>query len=237
MRALLPYLMVVAGLVVVYESVPAVFSRSETEPTPTAASLFDPDVPSPKWIQLSGAGYFVACVAGEHQPVVGRNAAPARRYYVPILSPVEANAWTAAGNRSPEGTRTLLLACLTREEFQAAFPHFNARNARPETYRLAEMTGTVATYVPRKLKVFLENQYGVDHAGIRIFQLNAKPRSASEAFTSLVIGAALLLCGGAWIAIRMREGVPEVEDNYVPPVPEMPEGGWHAKSQDDRRAA
>ncbi len=229
LQAIAPYALVVLGIWLALEMVPIVFSREETSPTSVSIAQLSEKNPSQRWLTLTGGGYYLAGAVGEFGRLKSPDVANARRCYIPILTPAEANAWTHAGEGPPAGTKKILLACLTPEEFRTLFPNFGNRRVRPEYYRLAELPGTRAWHIPAKVKNFVRDEYRVDSDGITIFQLNAKPAKPSDAFTALVLGVAMTIVGGIWTGFRLKEGVPDVEDNYVPPVPEMPEGGWNAR--------
>lgn len=232
----MPYALVLLGLLGACTTFPRMYAPHEKSPTPVQMST-NLELPANKnWFKIEGAGLYPATTIYSYKTKKSTGKSRVTGYLVPVLLPWQASAWTARRGEPPAGTRQVVLARVSASEFTSRFPNFD--NPRFNTYyKQMEITGTRGLALDPEEARLVRSQFHVDPANVVVIDFNNEPMSPTEAFNMFALAVTAVVGGGVWLWVRFKSNMPHVgdltTDTYVPPVPEMPPGGWFAQPSQD----
>lgn len=205
---LMPYALVVGGVVAAVGAGRVLVTGSEKAPTSRHISEITPTSPKAEWVKATGAGFYLAGTIEDVAVHKKTGIRTVTAYYVPILTPTEAAARTRVGGAPiPRQDPTPVLAKLTPEQFDSMFPgHATARN--PEWYRPMEVQGTRNRMptMSRRFGDYVRGNLGVESEAVTVIDYDNKPMDRPGAFRAMVLSIGALIGGLCWMLVRANLG-------------------------------
>ena len=202
---LLPYGLV-AGALIVIAGASRTLSRGE-EGAPTSVALADVSAVAPDrdWLTITGGGLYLPDSVQDTKTSKRSAASKTTAYYVPIVTPAEAEALADGGSL---GSGKRVFVKVKPDVFDARFPD------KPETdaFQPIDVRGSRASSMPQRLEDYLKTTYGLSKSQVTLLDFEGRPMSMAMAIGLTLASIGIAVGAILWIKHRWRRPQP-------PPLP------------------
>jgi hypothetical protein len=206
-RRLLPYLMVLGGLVLALVTLPTIVGGGE--PSPTSVALADVSTASPKarWLTVTGGGLYLPDAVTDEQVKKSTGTRKITAWYVPFVAEADAvgRAKALANGTTRPAAKSLVLVRFSPDEFLRA--DLTADQVMPsEAYRPMVVRGVRASNVlfPQRLKDFVRAELSLPLESVVVIDYGKEPLQRGQAIVMAAIFSGIALLGVVWVVVRCR---------------------------------
>lgn len=208
---LLPYAMLVLGVILFFTGLSALFGWGETDFTSAnVADLARTGSSERRFLKLTDGVLFWPKLAQYYEEKKGSSDDAGRKtlgYFVPLLTPADAERWAEAISRDakrPDLSHVLFVR-FTPEEFQKLFPDEAREDFKKATTAFAAQGKLADSFAwPDKFKNYLQSSLGMSPDAALLLEYGKKPLAAGDAPGMLVASVLLALGGGFWVRRRRK---------------------------------
>lgn len=204
---LVPYLMVLGGLLLLFSTIPVIVGGAETSSTPVAVSDVSVDSPKQKWLKLTGGGLYLPDAIVDEQVKKSTGARKTKAWYVPFISESEASdrAKALVNKTAPPAGKKLVLVKFDPDEFLRSYPTPDSLGTN-DVFRAVEIEGLRASNVlfPDRLKDYVRAELKLPLEGVVVIKYGDKPLQRDDAITMAIVLAGIVVIGAVWVVMRFR---------------------------------
>ncbi|QOV91680.1 hypothetical protein [Humisphaera borealis] len=204
---LLPYLMVLGGLILLLGTLPVLIGGAETTPTSVAVADVSVESPKAKWLKLTGGGLYLPGAIVDEEIKKSTGARKTKAWYVPLIPESEAveRAKSIVNGTTRPSPGKLVLVRFDPDEFLRSYP--TPENLKPgDVFRAVQVEGLRSSNIlfPERLKDFVRSELQLPLESVVVVKFGDKPLQRESAMTMTGVLAGLVFVGVLWIIKRFR---------------------------------
>ena len=218
---LLPYALVLAGVVGLLASVPVLVGGAETQATPAELAGLTAEAPTQRWVEVTGGGFWLPGTLEDTREKNGRTRVQA--VYAPYIGPEAMEAELDAGPDSlgvphSPGDPPVVLVKFKPDRFNELFPE--DEESFDAVYKEMSFSGTrlSGVRVPARLVDHLEQTLNVGEDDLVVLEFEGQPLQRGGAGLMALASLGLLTAGGLWAKKRWTPARPAVVADAGAPV-------------------
>ena len=201
MWMLLPYALV-AGCLALLSATCTILAKG-AEQTPTAAAIETVSKTTPKqdWLHVTGGGLYLPDAVADTKAKKTGGTARKTAYYVPLLTPAEADARAAAGGVTRPASA--IYVKFSTGEFESRYPDFESSTSIAD-YVPSDVTGTRSGgfSFSGKFKEYLQSDRGLTPDRVTLIDFENRPMQLGEAIGLTVLAMCVAAASVVWIKNR-----------------------------------